>query len=87
MPHYQIRHLNLLEGEAEEKMYLELTREGDNEHHHAIFNGTRKFIGRGELWLAMINLFLYVFSITRPASVLEELIWNLFEEVDQDPSE
>ena len=68
-------------------MYLELMREGYNEYHDASFNGSRKSTGRRHLYLALLNLFLYVSSIKRPASLLEELLWDLSEEVDLDDAE
>lgn len=56
-------------------MNLELIEEeGENEHHNVSISGTRKLIGRGELQLALLNLFLYISSIKRPASILEELL-------------
>ena len=68
-------------------MYLESMRERYNEYHDTSFNGSRKSTGRRHLYLALLNLFLYVSSIKRPASLLEELLGDLSEEVDLDAAE
>ena len=68
-------------------MYLELMRKAYNKYHDASFSGSRKSTGRRDLYLAMLNLFLYVSSIKRPVSLLEKLLWDLSEEVDLEAAE